>query len=84
MQLVTFLLERHEERSLEKFRQQLEHYHLLVLGVLGYVPFSKAGAGLFVRGYQSCQRADESDREDESTFEEWVEVLGSKRLIGVA
>ena len=45
-QLVTILMERREERSLEKFQQQLERNHLLVLDELGYVPFSKVGAEL--------------------------------------
>jgi DNA replication protein DnaC len=45
--LVTRLLERRKERQLERFHQQLERQHLLVLDELGYVPFTKAGAELF-------------------------------------
>ena len=41
--LVTQLLERREERSLEKMQRQLERTDLLVLDELGYVPFSKSG-----------------------------------------
>ena len=42
--LVTQLLERREERVLERFHHQLERLNLLVLDELGYVPFPKAGA----------------------------------------
>ena len=41
--LVTQLLERREERSLEKMQRQLERADLLVLDELGYVPFTKSG-----------------------------------------
>ena len=44
--LVTQLLEKREERSLERFQKQLEKQDLLVLDELGYVPFTKAGAEL--------------------------------------
>ncbi|MFH1731552.1 MAG: ATP-binding protein [Planctomycetota bacterium] len=40
--LVTQLLERREDRQLERFHKQLERLHLLVLDELGYVPCSKA------------------------------------------
>ena len=44
--LVTQLLEKREERQLERFGKQLERLHLIVLDELGYVPFSKTGAEL--------------------------------------
>ncbi|MCH7688394.1 MAG: ATP-binding protein, partial [Planctomycetes bacterium] len=44
--LVTQLLEKREERQLERFQKQLERLHLIVLDELGYVPFSKTGAEL--------------------------------------
>jgi DNA replication protein DnaC len=43
---VTELLEKREERGLDKLLGQMEHHHLLVLDEPGYVPFSKAGSGL--------------------------------------
>lgn len=81
-QLVTVLLEKREARSLEKFHQQLERYHLLVLDELGYVPFSKAGAELL---FDVVSRAYERTSLIVTTnlpFAEWVEVLGSERLTG--
>ena len=44
--LVTQLLERREERQLERFFKQLDRLDLLMLDELGYVPFSKLGAEL--------------------------------------
>ncbi|MDP7349353.1 MAG: ATP-binding protein, partial [Phycisphaeraceae bacterium] len=44
--LVTQLLERREDRDLERLQRQLERMNLIILDELGYVPFSKAGAEL--------------------------------------
>ena len=44
--LVTQLLERREDRDLERLQRQLERMALIILDELGYVPFSKAGAEL--------------------------------------
>lgn len=80
--LVTHLLEKREERTLEKFLNQLEKHHLLILDELGYVPFSKAGAELV---FEVVSRAYERTSLIVTTnlpFEEWTEVLGSQRLTG--
>ncbi len=80
--LVTQLLEKREERSLERFEKQLEKQHLLVLDELGYVPFSKAGAELL---FEVVSRAYERTSLIVTTnlpFENWVEVMGSERLTG--
>ncbi len=44
--LVTQLMEKREDRQLERFQKQLEKHDLLILDELGYVPFTKAGAEL--------------------------------------
>lgn len=80
--LVTHLLERREERSLEKFHKQLESHHLLILDELGYVPFTKAGAELL---FEVVSRAYERTSLLITTnlpFENWIEVMGSERLTG--
>ena len=41
--LVTYLMEKREERGLEQFQKKLERLDLLILDELGYVPFSKTG-----------------------------------------
>jgi DNA replication protein DnaC len=80
--LVTQLLERREERQLERFHKQLDNLHLVVLDELGYVPFSKAGAELL---FEVVSRAYERTSLIVTTnlpFEEWTEVLGGERLTG--
>jgi DNA replication protein DnaC len=80
--LVTKLLERREERSLEKMQRQLERADLLVLDELGYVPFSKAGGEVL---FEVVSRAYERTSLIVTTnlpFEQWPEVLGSDRLTG--
>jgi len=80
--LVTQLLERREDRQLERFLKQLERMHLLAIDELGYVPFSKAGAELL---FEVVSRAYERTSLLVSTnlpFEQWTEVLGSERLTG--
>lgn len=80
--LVTQLLERREDRQLERFHKQLERLHLIVLDELGYVPCSKAAAELF---FEVISRAYERTSLIVTTnlpFEQWTEVLGSERLTG--
>ena len=80
--LVTQLLERREERQLERVHKQLERLDLLVLDELGYVPFSKAGAELL---FEVVSRAYERTSLLVTTnlpFEAWVEVMGNERLTG--
>ncbi|MDP8244188.1 MAG: IS21-like element helper ATPase IstB [Candidatus Hinthialibacter antarcticus] len=80
--LATQLLERREEKSLEKFHKQLERFDLLILDELGYVPFSKTGAELL---FDVASRAYERTSLMVTTnlpFEEWPEVMGSERLTG--
>ena len=80
--LVTQLLERREERQLERFFKQLDRLDLLVLDELGYVPFSKLGAELI---FEVVSRAYERTSLVVTTnlpFESWTEVMGSQRLTG--
>ena len=80
--LVTQLLERREDRELERFLRQLERLELLVLDELGYVPFSKAGAELL---FDVVGRAYERTSLMVTTnlpFEAWTEIMGSERLTG--
>ena len=81
-ELVTQLLEKREQRQLERLHKQLERCHLLVLDELGYVPFTKVGAELL---FEVVGRAYERTSLLVTTnlpFESWTEVLGSERLTG--
>ena len=80
--LVTQLLEKREERQLERFQKQLEKQDLLILDELGYVPFTKAGAELL---FEVVSRAYERTSLIITTnlpFAEWIEVTGNERLTG--
>lgn len=80
--LVTQLLERREDRHLERFMKQLERVDLLMLDELGYVPFSKTGAELL---FEVVSRAYERTSLIVTTnlpFENWTDVMGSERLTG--
>ena len=76
------MLERREERTLERFNRQLERLDLIVLDEFGYIPFSKAGAELL---FEIISRAYERTSLIMTTnlpFESWTEILGSQRLTG--
>ena len=80
--LVTRLLESREDRQLERFLKRLEKQHLIILDEFGYVPFSKAGAELL---YEVVSRAYQRTSLILTTnlpFENWIEVLGNKRMTG--
>ena len=80
--LVTRLLEKREERQMERFCKQLENQHLIVLDELGYVPFSKTGAELL---FEVVSRAYERTSLIVTTnlpFEAWTDVMGNERLTG--
>ncbi len=80
--LVTQLLERRQDRELERLQKQLDRLELIVLDELGYVPFAKAGAELL---FDVVGRAYERTSLMLTTnlpFEEWTEIMGSERLTG--
>jgi len=80
--LVTQLLERRQDRELERLHKQLDRLELIVLDELGYVPFAKAGAELL---FDVVGRAYERTSLMLTTnlpFEEWTEIMGSERLTG--
>ena len=81
-ELVRHLLERREERDLQRLLSQLQRHHLLVLDELGYVPFTKIGAELL---FEVVSRAYERQSLIVTTnlpFEQWTEIFGSERLTG--
>jgi DNA replication protein DnaC len=80
--LVTLLLERREEKQLERFLRQLERMHLLAIDELGYVPFSRAGAELLFEVVSRAYERTSLIVSSNLPFEKWTEVLGSERLTG--
>jgi DNA replication protein DnaC len=80
--MVTQLLERREERSLERMQKQLERMDLLVLDELGYVPFSKPGGEVLFEVVSRAYERTSLIVTANLPFESWPEVLGSERLTG--
>lgn len=80
--LVTQLLERREERQLDRFFKQLDRLDLLVLDELGYVPFSKPGAELLFEVISRAYERTSLIVTSNLPFESWTEVMGSQRLAG--
>lgn len=79
---MTQLLERREERALERFHRQLGRLDLIVLDELGYVPFSKAGAellfGVVSRAYERTNLMVATNL----PFEKWTEIMRNERMTG--
>ena len=77
-ELVRQLLEKRQDRELERLQRQLE---LIVLDELGYVPFAKAGAELLFdvigRGYERTSLIVTTNL----PFAEWTEILRGSRAI---
>ncbi len=80
--LATLLLERREEKQLERFLRQIERMHLLAIDELGYVPFSRAGAELLFEVVSRAYERTSLIVTSNLPFEQWTEVLGSERLTG--
>lgn len=76
------LWEQREERTLQRFKKQLERYHLIILDELGYVPFSKTGAELLFDVVSQAYERTSLVVTTNLPFEQWTEVLGSERLTG--
>ncbi len=80
--LVTHLLEKREERALERLQKQLASHHVIIIDELGYVPFSKAGAELLFDVVSQAYERTSLIVTTNLPFEEWTEVMGSERLTG--
>jgi DNA replication protein DnaC len=83
-ELITQLLEAKEERQLLKMRRSLGKLDLLILDELGYVPASKAGAGLLFDVIATAYERNSLIVTTNLPVENWTEVLGSDRLTGTA
>ena len=75
--LVTQLLERREQKELERFHRQLERLDLLVLNELGYVPCSKAGAELLFEVVRCTCKRTSLIVTTNLTFESWTEIMAA-------
>ena len=81
-ELITTLMEAHEDRQLMRLRNRLSKLDLLVLDELGYVPASKVGAELLFDVISTAYERTSIIVTTNLPFENWTEVLGSDRLTG--
>ena len=81
-ELITTLMEAHEDRQLMRLRNRLSKLDLLVLDELGYVPASKVGAELLFDVISTAYERTSILVTMNLPFENWTEVLGSERLTG--
>jgi len=81
-ELITTLMEAHEDRQLMRLRGRLSKLDLLVLDELGYVPASKVGAELLFDVISTAYERTSIIMTTNLPFENWTEVLGSERLTG--
>lgn len=81
-ELITTLMEAHEDRQLMRLRGRLSKLDLLVLDELGYVPASKVGAELLFDVISTAYERTSIIVTTNLPFENWTEVLGSERLTG--
>ena len=81
-ELITQLLEAHEERVLLRLKAQLAKIDLLILDELGYVPASKVGSELLFDVISTAYERNSVIVTTNLPFENWTEVLGSERLTG--
>lgn len=81
-ELITTLMEAHEDRQLMRLRNRISKLDLLVLDELGYVPASKVGAELLFDVISTAYERTSIIVTTNLPFENWTEVLGSERLTG--
>ncbi len=80
--LVTALTEARDEKALLCFRKQLARKDLVIVDEFGYVPFSKTGAELLFEFFAERYERGRVMVTTNLPFDQWTEVLGSKRLTG--
>jgi len=81
-ELVTYLIEARDERTLVGLRSRLGKLDLLVLDEFGYVPASKVGAEMLFDVISTAYERTSLIVTTNLPFESWTEVLGSERLTG--
>ena len=80
--LVSELIEARDEKKLLRLQKQLASYELLIVDELGFVPLSKTGAELLFEVFSQRYERSSTLVTSNLPFQEWTEVLGSKRLTG--
>ncbi len=82
--LITQMMEAREERTLARMKKLLTSLDVMILDELGYVPASKEGSELFFEVIAQAYERTSVIVTTNLPFDQWHEVLLSKRLTGAA
>jgi DNA replication protein DnaC len=80
--LVHELMEAREEKQLLRLQKKLNHYPLLMIDELGFVPFSKTGAELLFEIFSNRYERGSVLITSNLPFQEWTQMFGCERLTG--
>ena len=80
--LVHELMEAREEKQLLRLQKKLNHYPLLIIDELGFVPFSKTGAELLFEIFSNRYERGSVLITSNLPFQEWTQMFGCERLTG--
>jgi DNA replication protein DnaC len=76
------LMEARDEKRLLKFQSQLQTVKLLIVGELGYVPFSQVGAELLFEVFSQRYERGSTIFTSNLPCEKWPSVFRNERLTG--
>lgn len=78
--LVNELIEAREERSLQRLLKRYSRYDLLILDELGYIPFSREGAGLLFQVLAERYERGSVMITTNLGFADWTQVFGDQAM----
>lgn len=78
--LVSLLLEKHQNGTLTRFMREMKKVELLILDELGFIPFHKDGSELLFDLISECYETASVIITTNLEFGQWNAVFGDKRL----
>ena len=75
-------MEAREEKQVLRLQKKLNHYPLLIIDELGFVPFSKTGAELLFEIFSNRYERGSVLITNNLPFQEWTQMFGCERLTG--
>lgn len=78
--LVSILLEKHQNGALTRFMREMKKVELLILDELGFIPFHKDGSELLFDLISECYETTSVIITTNLEFGQWNTIFGDKRL----